>query len=75
MSRPVTVALLAERAELDLDDALVSLWNAGIDNVVDPGRPRAAKTAEERRISSWNRKPAKADPNRLLVETNWYDPG
>ncbi len=49
MSRPVTVALLAERAELDLDDALVSLWNAGIDNVVDPDDlvpPKLLKSAE-----------------------------
>ena len=36
MSRPATVAQLAARAGMDLDEALVSLWDAGIDQVSDP---------------------------------------
>ena len=36
MSRPVTVAQLAARANMDLDDALVSLWDAGIDDIEEP---------------------------------------
>ena len=36
MSRPTTVAQLAARAGMDLDEALVSLWDAGIDQVSDP---------------------------------------
>ena len=34
--RPLTVAELANRADLDLDDALVTLWDIGITNVNDP---------------------------------------
>ncbi len=50
MSRRVTVAQLAARADLDLDDALVSLWDAGIDDVDDPDdvlSPKLRKIAEE----------------------------
>ena len=36
MSRPVTVAKLAARANMDLDDVLVSLWDAGIDDIYEP---------------------------------------
>ena len=36
ISRSATVAQLAARAGLDLDEALVSLWDAGIDQVNDP---------------------------------------
>ena len=49
MSRPVTVAQLAQRAETDLDDALVTLWDAGLDDVDDPEDivpPKLRKVAE-----------------------------
>lgn len=49
MSRPVTVAQLAVRADMDLDDALVTLWDAGIDDVEEPDHvipPRLLKAAE-----------------------------
>ena len=36
MSRSATVAQLAARANMDLDDVLVSLWVAGIDDVEEP---------------------------------------
>lgn len=45
----MTVAQLAARADLDLDDTLVSLWGAGIDEVDDPDDvipPKLLKTAE-----------------------------
>ena len=48
MSRPVAVAQLAARANMDLDDALVSLWDAGID-IEEPDDlvpSRLLKTAE-----------------------------
>ena len=49
MSRPATVAQLAAKADMELDDALVSLWDAGIDDVEEPEDiipPRLLKTAE-----------------------------
>ena len=47
MSRPVTVAQLAQRANMDLDDALVSLWGAGIDDVDDPEDVLPSKRLKE----------------------------
>lgn len=47
MSRPVTVAQLAKRAEMDLDDVLVTLWGAGIDEVDDPDDVLPLKRLEE----------------------------
>ena len=36
MSRPATVTQLAKKAEVDLDEALVILWDAGISHVIGP---------------------------------------
>ena len=50
MSKSVTVAQLAQRADMDLDDALADLWEAGIDEVLDPDDlipPKSLKTAEQ----------------------------
>lgn len=46
MSKPTTVAQLAKRADLDLDDTLVSLWSAGINDVNDPDDVLTTKTAK-----------------------------
>ena len=49
MSRPVTVAQLAQRAETDVDETLVTLWDVGIDDVDDPDDtvpPKLLKVAE-----------------------------
>ena len=66
MSRRVTVAKLAARANMDLDDVLVSLWDAGIDDIDEPDDvvpSRLLKVAEtaleienpkrQRRVDYW----------------------
>ena len=50
MSKSVTVAQLAQQADMDLDDALADLWDAGIDEVLDPDDlipPKMLKAAEQ----------------------------
>ena len=49
MSKPLTVAQLAKKADVDLDETLVTLWDVGISHVTGPEDvipPKSVKIAE-----------------------------
>jgi hypothetical protein len=46
-----TVKDLAEEASLDLDEALISLWDSGIDYVTDPNHQIKCSDAKRARLS------------------------